>query len=74
MILGLLTIVTVFVMRFAPPGDPDLPDRITLPGGARAQAVTRGRDWFAVVTQDNRILIYGQNGQLRQTVVIRGAE
>jgi hypothetical protein len=33
--------------------------------------VTQGDDWFAIVTDDNRILIYDrQSGSLRQTVTI----
>ena len=35
-----------------------LPDEVTLPGGVRASAVTMGPDWFAVVTEDDRILIF----------------
>ena len=43
-----------------------------MPGGATALAFTRGRDWFAVVTGDDRILIYGADGTLRQEVRIEG--
>jgi hypothetical protein len=71
MILGLLTIIALFVIRFWPPRDAALPDRITLPDGARAEAFTQGGDWYAIVTDDDRILIYDRaGGQLRQTVVI----
>lgn len=70
MILGLLTIVGLFVMRFAAPPAPALPDRITLPDGTTARAFTRGDDWFAIVTSDDRILIYNQDGTLRQEIAI----
>lgn len=71
MIGGFLVIVGLFVTRMPGGGQVALPDRVTLPEGAAAQAVTRGRDWFAIVTEDDRILIYdAATGALRQTVRI----
>jgi Na+-transporting methylmalonyl-CoA/oxaloacetate decarboxylase gamma subunit len=71
MILGFLTIVALFVMRFNQMGQAELPDEITLPSGATATAFTRGDDWFAVVTADNEILIYSKvTGNLRQRITI----
>ncbi len=78
MIFGLLVIVGLLVMRFSQeraPGPPPLPDRIVLPEGAAAQAVTYGRGWYAVVTTDARILIFdADDGALRQTVRIEAAQ
>ncbi len=77
MIFGLLIIVGLLVMRFSQDrsaGPPPLPDRIALPDGAAAQAVTYGRGWYAVVTTDARILIFDSiDGALRQTVQIETA-
>ena len=71
MILGFLTIVALFVMRFSAMNKAELPDEITLPDGAKAQAFTRGDDWFAIVTEDDEILIYGKStGNLRQRIQI----
>ncbi len=70
MIGGLLLIIGLVVIRFndAPP---DLPDVITLPGGATATAFTRGADWYAVVTDADEILIFDRvTGQLRQTILV----
>ena len=40
-----------------------------LPDGARAVAFTQGSDWFAVVTADDRILVFDRlTGRLRQEV------
>ncbi len=50
-----------------------LPEALALPEGARALAVTRGPDWFAVVTGDERILIYGADGALRQEIRVQSA-
>ncbi|HKL04286.1 MAG TPA: DUF6476 family protein [Roseovarius sp.] len=70
MIAGLLVIIFLFVTRFGSTG-PDLPDTITLPDGASAAAFTQGQDWYAVVTGDDRILIFDRDsGTLRQTIAI----
>ncbi|MEZ5714322.1 MAG: DUF6476 family protein [Paracoccaceae bacterium] len=79
MILGLLVLIGLFVTRFPdlergaseasmPPGL-ELPSTIHLPEGVKPRAFTRGESWFAVVTDDDRILIYGtKTGQLIQEV------
>lgn len=71
MIGGFLTIVGLFVMRFTELNSVELPDRIILPDGATATAFTRGEEWFAVVTDDDEILIYSRiTGNLHQRVRI----
>jgi len=71
MILGFLTIVALFVMRFNAMSDVELPDTIALPEGAAATAFTQGDDWFAVVTADDEILIYSLvTGNLRQRIKV----
>jgi hypothetical protein len=76
MILGFLVIVGLFVTRFAGGGigSIPLPDEITLPNGTTAQAFTRAQGWYAVVTGDNRILIYDMDGALLQEIEVAGAE
>ena len=73
MIAGIVAIVALLVIRM-PDGRAlaavPVPDAIRLPDGARATAFTRGPGWFAVVTGDDRILIYGADGSLRQEVRI----
>lgn len=71
MIVGLITIVTLFVIRLPGGDDMALPARITLPAGMTAIAFTQGKDWYAVVTDDDRILIYDRATEtLRQTITI----
>src|SRR6056297_540528 len=73
MIVGVLVIVGLLVTRLQRDETPApaLPAEITLPGGATARAVTWGGDWYAVVTGDDRILIYDRaSGEMRQTVDI----
>lgn len=71
MILGVITVVFVLVTRMPDANALPLPETITLPDGAVAQAVTVGPDWFAVVTTGGRILVYDRlSGALRQEVAI----
>ena len=70
MIGGFLVLIVALVMRLSADG-PSLPDSVALPEGSEASAFTQGSDWFAVVTTDDRILIYDRlTGQLRQTLLI----
>ena len=71
MIVGLITVVTVFVTRFEGSTPVALPDAVTLPEGVTARAVTIGPDWYGVVTDTDQILIFDRtDGALRQTVQI----
>jgi Flp pilus assembly protein protease CpaA len=70
MIGGVITVVAVIVTRM-PQGmaaGPVLPDTLTLPPGTTAAAITAGAGWFAVVTTDDRILIFGRNGEMQQEI------
>lgn len=70
MIAGVITIVALLVTRLNGAALP-LPETITLPDGAKAQAVTAGNGWYAVVTTDNRILIFDRlTSTLQQEVTI----
>lgn len=71
MIVGLIAVVITFVTRFPGTGSVSLPDQVVLPEGVGASAVTLGQGWYAVVTDDDRILIFDRDsGELRQTVEI----
>ncbi|GAB4558346.1 MAG: hypothetical protein Tsb0024_22670 [Ruegeria sp.] len=68
MIGGVLVTFALIVIRLSD-RTPTLPDQVELPDGARAQAVTIGSNWFAVVTDDNRILIFDKTtGRQRQEI------
>ncbi|AVO36432.1 DUF6476 family protein [Pukyongiella litopenaei] len=73
MIGGLLVIIGLLVIRFSGENNPalPLPDHIALPDGTRATAFTTGGDWYAVVTADDRILIFDRaSGSQRQEIRI----
>lgn len=68
MIAGFAVLIAALVLRLNAQG-PDLPDAVDLPEGAEARAFTQGSDWYAVVTADDRILVYDRlTGRLRQTL------
>ncbi|WP_425080818.1 DUF6476 family protein [Ruegeria arenilitoris] len=70
MIGGVLVTFALIVIRLSD-RTPALPDQIELPDGAKAQAVTIGSNWYAVVTDDNRILIFDKTtGRQRQEITI----
>jgi hypothetical protein len=70
MIAGFVIMIGAFVIRLRA-APPPLPASITLPDGTVATAFTQGADWFAVVTADDRILIYDRDtGTLFQTVTV----
>jgi len=76
MIIGVITVVALLVTRM--PGavrqSLPLPDQITLPDGTSAQAFTQADAWYAVVTTDNRILIFSRKtGVLQQEIKINPA-
>ncbi len=74
MIAGFLVLIAALVIRLNQNPLP-LPDRISIPDGANPRAFTQGDDWFAVVTDDDRILIYDRDSAaLVQSVDIAPAD
>ncbi len=75
MIVGFLVIVFLFVTKFSEAFGPELPDEITLPGGAEATAFTQGDTWYAIVTKDQKILIFDRDsGTVTQEITITAGE
>ncbi len=71
MIIGFIVLIAFLVTRFPDTAGPALPDQISLPAGVRAVAFTQAENWFAVVTDTDRILIFDRTGStLLQTIDI----
>ncbi|MCV2881434.1 DUF6476 family protein [Actibacterium sp. XHP0104] len=71
MIAGVVIIIALIVIRYGGKDEFTLPDGIALPEGAEVSAFTKGRGWWAVVTEDQQILIYDAGtGELRQSVQV----
>lgn len=62
--LGMVAIVAILWIRLGQAPLPELPETITLPDGASAEAVTFARDWIVVVTKAGEILLYDRSGKL----------
>ena len=74
MIIGLLVIIALFVIKFSE-NRVRLPDEITLPAGVKATAFTQTKDWYAMVTEDGRILIFSPpTGALVQEIKVTAGE
>jgi len=74
MIAGVLVIIALLVIRLSDRPAP-WPEEIALPAGTRAQAVTRGEGWLAVVTEDQRLLIFNAGtGALEQEIAITAGQ
>ena len=72
MIVGVVVLIALVVIRLnsATP-DLALPEYITLPDGIRATAFTQTPNWYAVVTDDDKILIFDRDsGELTQEISI----
>ena len=75
MILGIAAVVGLLVLRLSTPPRPVLPATVKLPDGVRAEAVTFGAGWYAVVTDADTILIFDSaTGALRQSGEIAPAQ
>jgi hypothetical protein len=70
MIVGVVLIAALLVIRLNQP-TLAIPDQIILPAGTIAVSYTQTPNWFAVVTDENKILIFDLNGQLTQEVDVK---
>lgn len=71
MIVGLLVLIAVIVIRFNDKSL-DFPETLVLPDGVRAEAYTQTKRWQAVVTTDDRVLIYSRDtGKLSQVIELQ---
>jgi hypothetical protein len=72
MILGLIVIVGLLVTRLGlAPAPLALPDSVSLPEGARVEALTLSERWVIVVTQEGEALFYDRaSGRLRHRITL----
>ena len=72
MIIGFLTLIFMFVMRFSDNNQTFQISDITLPIGVSATAYTQGDNWYAIIDEKNNILIFNKSDNtLRQTIKIQ---
>ncbi|MBJ2151909.1 DUF6476 family protein [Paracoccus sp. IB05] len=79
MIAGVITVTLLLVTRLraplsdTPAATAPLPAALLLPAGEVAASVVPGPDWIGVVTGAGRILIFNQDGSLRQEIEVTPA-
>ena len=70
-IVGLIVLISVIVMRVQQNPPLALPARVALPEGTSPIAITQGPGWYAIVSEDSRILVFDtETGALIQEVTI----
>ena len=73
MIVGILVIVTLLVIKIRSE-DLNFPNNLLLPDGTKPVAFTQTKDWYSVVTEDNDILIYKNDGTLIKSIKVSGLD
>ena len=73
MIVGILIIVTLLVIKIRSE-DLNFPSNLLLPDGTKPVAFTQTKDWYSVVTEDNDILIYKNDGTLIESIKVSGLD
>ena len=73
MIVGILLIVTLLVIKIRSE-DLNFPNNLLLPDGTKPVAFTQTKDWYSVVTEDNDILIYKNDGTLFKSIKVSGLD
>lgn len=63
--IGVLAIAALLWLRLSEAPLPQLPEQITLPRGETPAAITFARHWVVVVTETGQILLYDQQGRLK---------
>lgn len=72
MIVGFIVLIGFLVTRFPDTRGVSVPAKITLPDGTVPVAYTQTRDWLAVVTGADRILIFDRASmELIRTIEIK---
>ena len=72
MICGIITLVFLIVIKMKDLNNDfsiNIPKEIILPDNKVAKAFTISTDWYAIVTENNEILIYDSNTNNIQQVV-----
>ena len=73
MIVGILIIVTLLVIKIRSE-DLNFPSNLFLPDGTKPVAFTQTKDWYSVVTEENDILIYRNDGTLIKSIKVSGLD
>ena len=73
MIVGILVIVILLVIKIRSE-NLNFPNKLSLPDGTKPVAFTQTKDWYSIVTEDNDILIYKNDGTLIKSIKVSGLD
>ena len=73
MIVGILTIAALLAFKLRSENI-NFPQTLTLPDGTKPIAFTQTKDWYSIITEENEILIYRNDGTLIRTITVQDVE
>ena len=73
MIVGILTIAALLAFKLRSENI-NFPQTLTLPDGTKPIAFTQTKDWYSVITDEDQILIYKNDGTLIQSIIVSDLE
>ena len=73
MIGGILIIVALLAFKLRSESI-NFPQTLILPDGTKPIAFTQTKDWYSVITDEDQILIYKNDGTLIRTITVQDLE
>ena len=73
MIVGILTIAALLAFKLRSENI-NFPQTLTLPNGTKPIAFTQTKDWYSIITEENEILIYKNDGTLIRSIIVQDLE
>ena len=73
MIVGILTIAALLAFKLRSENI-NFPQTLTLPDGTKPIAFTQTKDWYSIITEENEILIYKNDGTLIRSIIVQDLE
>ena len=73
MIGGILIIAALLAFKLRSESI-NFPQTLILPGGTKPIAFTQTKDWYSVITDEDQILIYKNDGTLIRSIAVQDLE
>ena len=73
MIVGILTIAALLAFKLRSESI-NFPQTLILPDGTKPIAFTQTKDWYSVITDEDQILIYKNDGTLIRSIAVQDLE
>ena len=73
MIAGILIIAALLALKLRSENI-NFPQTLTLPNGTKPIAFTQTKDWYSVITDEDQILIYKNDGTLIRSITVQNLE